>query len=68
VGSTILEWADGELEGRSRNVDVPVHDADGVDAQLVGNEVDGVQAILDFGDNGLFNLARTNKYNHMTLS
>ena len=58
VSSAILEWPDGELERRSRDVDVLVHDADGVDAQLVWHEVHGVQPILDFGHDGLLNLIK----------
>jgi hypothetical protein len=56
VGSSVLKWSDGELEGRAWNVDVAVHHAHGVDAQLVWHEVDRVKAVLDFSNDGFFDL------------
>jgi len=56
MGSSILKRADGELERGSGDVDVLVHDADRVNAQLVGHEVHGVQAVLDFSDDRLLDL------------
>jgi hypothetical protein len=50
VRATILQRADGELEGRAGDVDVVILDADRVDAELVGNEVYRVETVLQLGD------------------
>ena len=36
-------------------------DAHGVDAELVGHEVDGVEAVLQLGDGGLVHLGKETK-------
>ena len=50
-----------ELEWRSGDVDVVELDAHGVDAELVGHEVDGVEAVLQLGDGGLVHLVKETK-------
>ena len=35
-----------ELEGRSRNVDIAIHDTDGVNTQFIWHKVDSIKAIF----------------------
>ena len=57
VGARVLQRPDCELEGRARNVDIPVPDGHCVDAQLMWDKVDRIQALLLLGDVCLGGLA-----------
>ena len=67
VSSAVLQRADRELERRTGDVDVAIFDVNRVDAQLVGNEIDGVQTVFDLAYDGLVYLKRNGKENYLEI-
>lgn len=56
VGSSLPQWADGELEGTAGHVHAVVFDADRVHARLVRHKADAVGVVLALHDLSLVDL------------